>query len=477
MAKIDRKNTSKALFKNTGIIAIGQVSTKLINFFLLPLYTAILSREEYGLVDLLTTYSNLLTVLVGFQMIQAIFRFLVTCREDEKRIRSVVSTIFYASFCIIAIYSVLFCAIQPFVRIEFKWYLLIHVIVAIYLQTMSGVARGLGHNGDYAVGNFLSAATSLVLNVIVIAVLRLGVGAMLVSYIIGPVIGGTYIFFRNKIHRFIRLRSASKDELKTILKYAVPLVPNELSWSVIHSSDKIVISTFLSVAANGIIAVACKFSTIYTTVFSIFNSSWTEQVVLHYKDEGGPEYISHMFDKVITFFGSIAIGIVACMPFVFDILVDSKFRDAYQLVPLYMTAVFFNAVIGMISAIYLIENETKLVAISTMVAAIINLSVDLMLVKLIGTFAAPISSICGYAFISFWRLYDINKRHCKITMSKKKVILLISMMTATVSTYYFNNILLHIVSLIYVVSVALSMNWKSLGEFSGVILGKFKNRR
>lgn len=55
-------------------------------------------------------------------------------------------------------------------------------------------------------------------------------------------------------------------------------------------------------------------------MFSIFNTSWTEQVVLHYKDEGGPEYISHMFDKVITFFGSIAIGIIACMPIVFDLL-------------------------------------------------------------------------------------------------------------------------------------------------------------
>ena len=50
--EINKKSTSKALFKNTGIIAIGQISTKIVNFFLLPLYTALLTTEEYGLVDI-----------------------------------------------------------------------------------------------------------------------------------------------------------------------------------------------------------------------------------------------------------------------------------------------------------------------------------------------------------------------------------------------------------------------------------------
>ena len=56
MGSIDLNNTNKALFKNTGIIAIGQISTKIVNFLLLPLYTALLTTQEYGLVDILSTY-------------------------------------------------------------------------------------------------------------------------------------------------------------------------------------------------------------------------------------------------------------------------------------------------------------------------------------------------------------------------------------------------------------------------------------
>ena len=65
MSSIDLNNTNKALFKNTGIIAIGQISTKIVNFLLLPLYTALLTTQEYGLVDILSTYSALIVVIVG----------------------------------------------------------------------------------------------------------------------------------------------------------------------------------------------------------------------------------------------------------------------------------------------------------------------------------------------------------------------------------------------------------------------------
>lgn len=464
MSKINSGSTSKALFKNTGIIAIGQISTRLINFFLLPLYTAILSQEEYGLVDLLSTYSSFIAVIVGLQLSQAAFRFIVTCRGDKEKTTNVISTIVVTATLVSLIYAILFGLISPFIHLECKWYLLVHVLVALYLQTTSCIARGLGRNADYASGNFISAAISLVFNVIAIAVFKLGVPAMLAAYIIGPFIGGTFLLIRSKEWIYIKLRSASKAEFNTIIKYALPLVPNELSWSVIHASDRMVISHFMSVAANGLIAVAAKFSSIYTTAFSVFNTSWTEQVVLHYKDEGGPEYICDMFDKMVTFFGTIAIGIISCMPFVFNLFVNVKFNDAYPLVPFYMVAVFFNAIIGMISAIYLIENETKQVAISTAVAAAINLLVDLALVKFVGAYAAPLSSICGYAVISFWRLYDVNKRHCRIAMPLKKILILLLMLGISLASYYLFGKMVQAGCLLIIVILAFIINKNFLLE-------------
>lgn len=327
---------------------------------------------------------------------------------------------------------------------------------------MSGLVRGLGKNADYATGSFISAVVTLVLNVLFIAVFRLNIAFMLAAYAIGPVLGCLYLMKRVHIFKYLRLKSANKKDLKMVLKYAVPLVPNELSWSVIHASDRIIVSHFLSIAANGLIAVASKFSAIYTTGFSIFNTSWTEQVVLHYKDEGGKNYVNSMFEQMVTFFGCIAIGIIVCMPFVYNVLVDQKFENAYGLVPFYMSAVFFNAVIGMISAIYLIENETKKIAISTAIAAAVNIIVNLLLIKHIGAYAAPVSSICGYAVISFWRLYDINKRHCKIGLSYNRLFILCTMAILAFVTYYMKSTVVHFIAFCVVTVISVIINKKIL---------------
>ena len=302
MGRINSKDTSKELFKNTGIIAIGQMSTKLVNFFLLPLYTALLTTEEYGTVDLLITYSTVLTIVAGLQMNLAVFRYLVTNRDDEARIKQVCSSVVFASALSFFVYAIIFGAISPFLRVSYSWYLLFHVGATIFLNTIASISRGIGKITYYVLGNFLSSSITIILNIVFIAVLRLDLKYMLIAYIAGPIFGGSFVFLKCRMGALFSRRSVDKQCIQKILRYSLPLVPNELSWSVIHASDRVIVSWVLSVAVNGLIAVAAKISSIYTTVFYIFNASWTEQVVLHYSDEGGKEYINAMFDKSVSLF-------------------------------------------------------------------------------------------------------------------------------------------------------------------------------
>lgn len=350
--------------------------------------------------------------------------------------------------------------------------MLFHVGAAIYLNIVGSISRGLGKNAYYALGNFISSTITIVLNILFIMVLRLDLKYMLIAYIAGPVIGGSIVFLKCRIWKHISIKSINRQDIKRILQYALPLVPNELSWSVIHASDRMIVSWTLSVAINGLIAVAAKLSSIYTTIFYIFNASWTEQVVLHYKDEGGKEYICEMFDQMVSLFACFAIGIIACLPFVFPFLVGHEFSEAYGLLPLYILAVFFNVVIGLISPIYLVNNETKKVATSTMVAAFINVFVDLLLIRIIGMYAAPFSSVCGYMTISFWRLWDVNKRHCKICMEKKKVAILVILFIIMTLSYYSAQWILQLLNLIIAVVISVMMNLSILKQFAVMLVRK-----
>ena len=92
-------NREKSLVKNTIIITIGRICTQLITFFLLPVYTALLSTEEYGTVDLLNTLVSLGLPIVTFQIEQALFRNLIDNRNNDKKIKT---TLFIKSiYCFI----------------------------------------------------------------------------------------------------------------------------------------------------------------------------------------------------------------------------------------------------------------------------------------------------------------------------------------------------------------------------------------
>lgn len=76
---------NKKLAKNIGFVFVGNIGSKLVGFFMLPLYTYWLSPADFGLSDILGVYSNLLLNLVAFDMADAIFVF--PSGEDNENIK------------------------------------------------------------------------------------------------------------------------------------------------------------------------------------------------------------------------------------------------------------------------------------------------------------------------------------------------------------------------------------------------------
>ena len=163
------------LVKNTFIITVGKICTQLITFFLLPLYTAVLSTEEYGTVDLLNILVSLLLPVVTFQIEQAIFRYLIEVREKEEENKKIISTSFFTVSFNILIYLILFGISYKFINNEYKVFLATNVVVYIYASLFLQIARGLGDNKKYALGSFLSAFTTIIFNILFLVVIKLGV--------------------------------------------------------------------------------------------------------------------------------------------------------------------------------------------------------------------------------------------------------------------------------------------------------------
>lgn len=470
-------NREKQLVKNTAIITIGKISTQLITFLLLPLYTSILSTEEYGIVDLLNTLVNFCLPIVTLQIEQAIFRYLIEARNQEKKEKEIITTSIFTVVLQIIIYVLIYCCFSMFINNDYKYFLLTNVIACIMSSIMLQIARGLGDNKRYAVGSFIIASLIIVFNVIFITLFRWGAYGMLLANLFSHLIGAIYLFIAEKIANKISYKLFDKDVLKKLLKYSIPLIPNAISWWILNASDRIIITYLISASATGILSLANKFPSVYMTAYNIFNMAWTESVALYIKDKDSEEYISKISNIIFNLFSSMALGIIAIIPFVFNIFINEKFKDSYYLIPILMVAAIFNMLIGLISVIYVAKKDTKAIAKTSFLTAIINIIIDLSLVNFIGVYAATISTLIAYMLMAIYRYYDVSKKYVKIKLNNKNLSVILIIGIIVILAYYTNVLFINVISLIICIIGIIALNKNSIIIIKEFIINKFKGKK
>ena len=463
----------KDLAKNTAIVSIGKICTQLITFFLLPVYTAVLSNEEYGVVDLLNTLTSLLLPIVTLQIEQGIFRYLIDCRENnEKQIKLITTIIRFMIIQSIAC-IVIFLCVSPFIHNEYKYFLIANLLMGIFSSLLLQICRGLGDNATYAIGSFITGAFTVVLNVIFIVAFRWGAYGMLGAIAISNFICSVYIFLKRKIYKYIKPKQFDKKILKEIIKYSVPLIPNMISWWIVSASDRTIISAVIGIAQNGIYSAANKFSGVFTTLYSVFNLTWTESASININSEDRDEFFSKILDFVIRFFGCLCLGTIAVMPFAFNILINEKFAEAYYQIPILILGSVFNILVSFVGSIYVAKKLTKEIAKTSIISAVINIFVNIALIKSIGLYAASISTVIAYALMFIYRWIDV-KKYVKFNVNKILMFALTIMYGITIFTYYLKNTTISVVVLVIVVIFAIITNLNSVSYLKQIVKDKIK---
>lgn len=449
----------KDLAKNTAILTFGKICTQCISFFLLPLYTALLDTSEYGIFDLLITYATLLIPLVNWQFDQGLFRFMLGARGNREKESQLFSTVLIINTIQVIAFIVILIVVSRIIVIPYTGFLLIYVSLLVYTNLYLQFVRGLGKSVVYAIASFISASSTVVFNVIALVALKMGVGGLFVSTILAQIVTITYLALDVKPWQYFRFKYVNFDVFKMVRKYSLPLIPNNLAWWVVNVSDRTIVSYILGVALNGIYTVANKFSNVFISFYNIFNLSWTETVSLHYQDKDRDQFLSETMTTLYKLFSCACFGIVALMPFIFPILIDEKYVAAYPQILILMYAMLLRIIVGLYSCIYVAMKETKKVATTSAIAAIINIVVHLTLIEKIGLYAASISTFVAFGSMAIVRYIDINKTvKMKISTSVFVSSLVISVVLAVV--YYQGNRILSVFMLLTVCIYSIVLNWK-----------------
>lgn len=444
------------LAKNTAIITIGKISTQFVSFLLLPLYTAVLSTSEYGTVDFITTLIQLLIPIASLMIDQGVFRFLLTSNDNQSKKLIITGSMAFQTI-INFITLTLGIIIYLINRNQYIIWLMLILTATSYSNLILQIARGVKKIADYALGSFICSSITIVLNVLFIVNLKLGSVGMLAAIFLGNFTTAIIMFFKQKIFRYISFKDISRDTIKQLLRYSVPFVPNQLSVWIINSSDRFIVTFILGASANGLLAISHKFPVVFMTFFNIFLLAWHETGAIHYFDEDRDDFFSNTINELVSFFATLCIGIILVLTICFDWIINTVYFGAYYNIPIYMIASMCNVLIGLLGVIYVATKKTVEIAKTTVIAAVLNIIIHILLISKIGLYAASVSTLTGYLIALVCRIIDA-KKYIKIRYDISKYVLLFMIFALSCFIYYIQNKLLAVIALVLYVPFSVIAN-------------------
>lgn len=448
----------KKLIKDTFIYAFGNLFSKLIGFVLLPLYTKYLTVSDYGLWDIVTTTIMLLIPIIIFELNEGVYRYLVEENDIEKK-KIVIST----SMCLIIRNVIVFISLYimaiRFINLDYKLFILLQICISCLYEMSLQIVRGLKRNKIYSFAGIVNTTILLSLNILFVKFYNLGLIGLFISNIVASSITLIYICFSIKINKYINLRFYNKKNKDMLIKYSIPLIPNVISWWIMNLADRYIINYNLGTSGNGIYAIANKLPTILFLANSIFYLAWQESAILNYNSKDRNEYYSKMFNMYMKFLISFSILVLAFTKLAFRIMVDSKFSDAMEYVPLLYLGTIFSAFSSFYGTGYHSAKDTKGAFTTSMYGALVNIATNWILIPFIGLQAASLSTMIGFLVMWLLRIKQ-TKKYFNIKINLKNIVILMMLFIFIMCLYMLNNLYLEVIYIaIAIIVFILSNKW------------------
>lgn len=413
----------KYLFKNIGLLTISNFGGRLLTFLLIPLYTKYLTTSEYGIYDLYTTTVALLIPILSVCIFDAVQRFSLNKDSNKSDVftvgfRNMLKSIFIFSLLILVNYIFkIFAELN-----KYPLYLLLYFVSERFYTYFSNVSKGLDKVKEYAICGFINSATTLIFNILFLTVFHWGIDGYFLANILSYFIAGFYLMIKVKIWNYLKLHLSNKNQKAEMMNYSKHLVFNSISWWINNSIDRYFIIWLLGTAENGIYSVAYKIPTIINVVQSIFNQAWTLSAIKEF-DDRKDNFYSNTYKTYMLLLTFSCSGLIILDQLIAKIIYSNDFYIAWKYVPFLLISAVFAALNAFIDSIFAANMDSKIIAQTTIIGAVINIVLNLLLIHFMGTMGAAISTMISYfvmwifKFIKAKKIVKININPLKMSVS------------------------------------------------------------
>lgn len=386
------------LSKESFVYGLSGALTKLIGLVLVPLYTRSLVQGDFGLLELLTTITSVVSslIILGLDGAAALRFYQLENRQERL---ALTSTLFYFELTLVTLVSVaLFGISQPLAELLFQdesltIYLQLTILtvpfatlVTLFLQVARLARRPLSYLA-LSIGNL-----SLVASLVVVAVLVFGLGlqGVLLAILLGNLIFSVAGWWLTRVH-YSSVFSASV--IRDLLLLGLPLVPATVAWWVINFSNRWFLLNMTTVNDVALLGVAARLAAPVLLIVTAFQVAWVPfSLSIMHRNEAGRLYARALLYFLAVTFATLLVLTLFAEPL---ILILSK--------PEYLPAASVLALIGVSNIAYGVyyivatgvnlEGKTLHIGWTTVIAAFVSVALNLALIPTLGIVGASVAGL------------------------------------------------------------------------------------
>ena len=447
------ENKYSKLMKNTAIFAVGSFSTKILNFLIVPLYTYVLTTEEYGRIDLFTTTISFMLPIITLSIQEAMIRYILGNEMDEKNVVSNCWGV-YVVGCLLSV------CLYPLYKFYFKTTAMAVLFTSsLLLQAFNTIfehyLRCVGKNVAYSLKGIMGTVVTLSLNIVFLLVFRWGMMGYLYAGVISQVVGVIYLLTVGRLWGKLTFHYVNKKTLKKMISFSVPLIPNSLMWWIMSAGDKYIINYFLGDGANGLYSLALKIPTVITLFYSIFFQAWQMSAIEENNSDSRRQFYEKVFKLTNALLAGLTVCIIAGVKPLYVLVMSDRFSAAWVYVPVLCASTAFNCQASFFGVVYTTSEKTSKAFLTTALGAVMNLFFNFLLIRPLGLQGVAIGTCLGYMVVCLIRARDTKKEiHMEFDITRTILAIMIVLVQCIV-TIVGGNIVIAVVGFAAVTAVVI----------------------
>lgn len=449
----------KNLFKQTAIYGLATVVPRMFSFILVPLYTDLLPKAEYGKVSVIFAYMIFFNVLLAYGFETAFFRF-YNKENDKKSVVETASVSLFWSSIVFLVIALLFrnklgiwSGLDEQYITYTIWILVLDALVIIPFSKLRVNQQPI----KYAIIKIGNVVVNLILNLLFLsylpAIAKSNPDGFLGSLYIADFQVG-YIFVSNIVASLLTFLVLSPSYLKLkwnfdyqlwkrMMQYGMPIMVAGIAFAINEQFDKILLAELLPAniadAEVGVYSACYKlglFMVLYRTAYTL----GIEPFFFSHADSKDAPQTYATITKYFVIFGSFILLSVIVFADVLKLIMiqDESYWEAMKVVPLIILANFFLGIYTNLSIWYKLIDKTYVGAYISIVGAIITLALNYLLIPTMSYYGSAIATIAAYGSMMTISYYFGNKYY-PIPYDSRKIFmyLIISIGFSAISFYGF----------------------------------------